>query len=755
MGYSVKVTGLSFNQEDILDFENKSLVLIGPQVTAELDVSGSFEFTIPPGHLYYDMFTSDSIMALTIEVWEDAVMQWFGRPIELNMDFYKNKKIYCEGALGFFNDSVIREAEYEDTQLSVIFAAVIAEHNSMVPESRQFTVGSFTVENDSVYRKFDYEQTSDVLKNKFLDAVEGHFFLRRENGVNYIDFLKDMPYTCNQQVEFAQNLLNFTHSFDGKDFATCVIPLGGNDEATGKHVDIKTVNNNSDILVGNAATNFGQIVKVQNYNDIKDPTKLVEEGTKYLRNLQWNALVIECSAVDLHFTDNTKQQFRVGQKVRCVSNPHWIDMELPISKMILYLDSAVKQITLGQIPKKTLARFYKELTSGSSGTGDEDETPDDWALIPPDTDGGEPTMKKIPVRIQIVELPYQTSYSDTDELQNNEYFDPTGIIVTPLASGLPDLTYFTDSRYIQAPGHDYAIIPMNELSFTYSSNGSQVPLTSSTKVTDIPQAQIMCWVWWTCPYNNQKHGQAFYIYNSDQAALDAENVPDYIRVVGDGGLYGFKHRDGAPINYARLQVKAFKSDGTAWEAPGYPGGMIPISELEIIPTKADINATTVYHVPPPNAEAGTLMASLSHARSVGNPLKFILESGSCYYEAGLSGNNSGFWLLCISEEPFSVYLEAQDWSNHEGSTNGIIYGFPGTYVYERLWTLNPGESGLPSKEQPSRTAWWRQHYSSEGANYQTISVNWKRPDGVTLTTTFKILVVASDYEADQPGWGGR
>ena len=55
-----------------------------------------------------------------------------------------------------------------------------------------------------------------------------------------------MPYSCNQVIEFAENMLNVTTTFDGNDYATCVFPLGANDE-NGDPITIANANNGSNL----------------------------------------------------------------------------------------------------------------------------------------------------------------------------------------------------------------------------------------------------------------------------------------------------------------------------------------------------------------------------------------------------------------------------------------------------------------------------------------------------------------------------
>lgn len=750
MLYRVLIDGV-----DMLDYNNQGLVLLSPQVEVELDTSGSFEFTVPPTHLYYDRFTPESIMKMTVEVWEDSVLHWFGRPIEYHLDFYKNKKINCEGGLAYFNDSVIRSEEWDQTSLSTIFAAVIAEHNSMVPSNRQFSVGNFTVSDRPVYRKFNYEQTFDVLKSKFLDAEEGHFFIRRENGVNYIDFLKDMPYTCNQDVEFAENLLNFTYNFDGKDFATCVIPLGGTDQETGKPIDIKSVNDGSDILVGNSAANYGNIVRVQQYNDIEDPSELVTEGQKYLTTLQYNAFLIECSAVDLHSKDGSQQQFRVGQMVTCVSNPHGIHLQLPISKMILYLDSAAKQITLGRIPKKTLSRFYKDkIAEGGGATGMEeaDELPEGWAIIPPDIDGGEPTLKKIPIAIQITHQPLQINYT-----QETKIFDITGLEVKAVATAQP-VTYFSDERY------PTGVIPHSELHFN-ASNGSQyyVLEPGQTNVLLFHKAKILVGVYWYCPYDNKKHIASFYIYDKVQEALDAAMAPHHIKI--EAPPTKLDYYDGEHINMSGAKVVAYKEDNTPYTANGYQNGIIPNSELVLDPSVADKDQVSeteyasdldIDPIDQPIPASGASAISFRVAYStVGDRYIFSSDENVNAVGFGTLNDSRRSIVFATSTENAAIHRQTEDVKTGKISVLQDIYAsssftYKGKTVYYHYYStagwynrelVGPwiNRSIYLSDNMAAKVAWTIVYGEAEEAK-QEITVQWAAPGGVTLEDTFKIEI---------------
>lgn len=357
MIYNVTLDGVS-----IFNYEYPDMVLLDPKLETELNTSGSFEFTMPASHVFYDnvqLLTSD------IEVYEGDHLLWFGRPVEIKTDYYRQKRVTCEGALAYFNDSVQELKEYDRISIRDFFKTVVENHNKQVAENRQFTVGNITIPDKKVYRKLQYEQTMDVLKKQCLSAEGGYFFVRRENGVNYIDWLPEMPYSCNQPIEFGLNLLNISGDIGGEDVATCVLPLGDTDSETGQPLTVASVNNGKKIVESEAVSTYGKITKAVTFSGVSDPRTLYQNGVEYLNSLQFDHLSIECDASELHFLNSNFEAFQVGQMIHCVSKPHLVDRDLPLTKMSLKLDTATKQITLGTSAKQTLTEIYADMTDSS------------------------------------------------------------------------------------------------------------------------------------------------------------------------------------------------------------------------------------------------------------------------------------------------------------------------------------------------------------------------------------------------------
>lgn len=365
MIYKLLLDGFDiFNQQD----DRK---LLNSNVSIELNAAGSCEFTMPVSHRYYDLV---SLLNQTLEIYdENDTVIWFGRPTEITTDFYNQKKVYFEGPMAFFGDTIQRPHEYPELETGVrsFFRQLIANHNDQVLDpNRRFTVGNLTIADDSIYRKTDYETTKECIERMCIDAEGGYMFFRRENGVNYIDWLSEETIVSNQPIMYAVNLKDIEQNINCDDVFSCLIPLGGELGDTGERLTIADVNDGIDYLMNSEAyTTYGKIYKVVEFDQYADAStetknKLKAEGQRYLTK-KWTELIrdrlsLTISAADLGYIDSEKSTLKIGRKVRVFSTPHAIDETLPITKIDFSLDSGVKDISIGTRPRQTLTEITYE-----------------------------------------------------------------------------------------------------------------------------------------------------------------------------------------------------------------------------------------------------------------------------------------------------------------------------------------------------------------------------------------------------------
>lgn len=349
--YTVKL-----DDKKIYDARIDDLKLIEPVIELEENNAGSFSFTIQNNHpSYNDIKRRKSI----IKVYEDDEIIFAGMVYEIEEDFYKNKKVYCEGELSYLNDTIQRPAEYHDMTVRGLLETYIENHNAQVEPEKQFKLGMVTVKdpNDSIYCYTNMETTLSCIKDDLLDDLGGILRVRYMNNEKYIDYITEDDVRTNQQViRLGENLINYTSNISSLDIATAIIPLGNRlekspIEALDMRLDIKSVNNNLDYVSDSiAVSNFGWIYKTVVWDDVTDANTLKSKGEKYLTDSQFDNLVIEVNALDMHLIDNNEMSIRLSDKIRIVSKPHGLkDKYFRLTKQTINLNNPENNtITLGK-----------------------------------------------------------------------------------------------------------------------------------------------------------------------------------------------------------------------------------------------------------------------------------------------------------------------------------------------------------------------------------------------------------------------
>lgn len=343
------------------DSRIEELALINPVVTLEENKAGSFSFTIYPGHPFYEKIQKRKSI---IEVYQDADLLFSGMCIDEGTDFYKQKNIFCEGELSYLNDSIQRPARYQGITVRGLLETYIANHNAQVEESKRFAVGSVTVTdpNDYLYCFTNMESTMQAIKEDLVDDLGGFFRIRHEGGVKYIDYLADSQNTNTQTIKIGKNLMDFTSNVDSSEIATAIIPLGAKlaestVEGLETRLTIESVNNGLDYVYSPEAVEaYGWIYQTVEWDSVTTPEALKRKGEQFLSDIQFENMVIEAKAVDLHLTDKEIERFKLSDQIRVLSAPHGLDRYFRLTKLSINLNNpAGNTITLGKDEKVTLS----------------------------------------------------------------------------------------------------------------------------------------------------------------------------------------------------------------------------------------------------------------------------------------------------------------------------------------------------------------------------------------------------------------
>ena len=349
------------------------LALFNPKLTLEMGKAGSLEFDIPPSNSHYsDIQQLTSIV--TADMDGDEIFR--GRVLSNERMFNNVRHIYCEGDLAFLVDSVQKTEKYTG-KTRALFNKFIANHNSRVENSKKFTVGQVTIDDRDIVLTgqsedintgdIDYKQiaidsivdewntTFEQIQTCLIDYCGGYLRTRYQNGVNYIDYVKEYGGTATQEIELGKNLLDLTEEVSVEDLFTVLIPLGDD------NLTIKSVNGGKDELVdSNAVAKYGRIIKTHVFNNVNEASTLLENARRYLASNVNVPRTVTITAVDLHLLDQSVAAIHLGDKVHISSGPHSMDEYLMCTKIEYDMaNPANNKYTFGN-PKQTLTERYKE-----------------------------------------------------------------------------------------------------------------------------------------------------------------------------------------------------------------------------------------------------------------------------------------------------------------------------------------------------------------------------------------------------------
>ena len=272
--------------------------LIDPSIDLALNKAGKAEFTVPAQHPFYKyikpMVTNIEIFDI-VEGVETSV--FFGRISNVNRGWNNQKRVTCEGAFAFFNDTIQKYKKYasKNTTLEQFFNSVLDRHNNqLTDESRKIYAGTIKlidpdyptdtskeIQNKKVYRLTNYETTIDILTEMCLESEGGYMFIRRElqegdTYKNYLDWVNRLDTDINQPAKFGLNLTDLNQDFDPDELYTALMPLGADYD---KYVSI------SSFETGDNPYEKGWYIK-EGDDYIRTNDTSVQEGTTYYEQTQ-------------------------------------------------------------------------------------------------------------------------------------------------------------------------------------------------------------------------------------------------------------------------------------------------------------------------------------------------------------------------------------------------------------------------------------------------------------------------------------
>ena len=413
--------------DDTIDLHTSDIncMLLNPSLDLEMNSAGSFNFTLPPSHPYWDAV---KVLKSTIDVYEDEDLIFTGRIASIEKNWNNERVVQCEGALAYFNDSVHRQMKWEtplpiaseDPTVHNFLKDILDNHNvfeGAENANRHIFIGNITVDPEVVTREVNYDTTLDILTRMCIDTNGGYMSIRKDlnDGKLYLDWIKDFTEESGQPAQFGLNLLNFDTSLSAEDICTGVLARGAEvNEQTVMLNDVELVDETTypDMSVTHYTTQyqdilwhregvekFGQVVQVHDFSDAQTAWKdgqgqivansLFEMAKKWLEEKNTKIETIEVEVAELAWLGEGMPKYKLGQIVELSDDIHMAGESyetrlLPMYKLSCDLNSGSKKVTLGTPPKKELTQISASnsdsstlsssgSSSGSGGSGGGEE----------------------------------------------------------------------------------------------------------------------------------------------------------------------------------------------------------------------------------------------------------------------------------------------------------------------------------------------------------------------------------------------
>lgn len=385
---------------ELLYYPNdESFSLLNSKLETALNEAGSFECDVPKSNLRYADIDESCLRSAMIQVLKDGIEIFYGEIREVTQNFDFTKHLYVVGELAFLFDSIQPQHKYQDTPTNM-FYALIANHNSQVEDRKKFIARNVLVEdpNDYIYHFTNREDTLSALREKMCDTLNGFLRISKSNGQRYLDLIPLSAYGeyCTQEIQFGENMLDYSANYSANDIATCVIPLGvrlddnqrtsdaidGLDEyltIKGTEVDENHAHESDDfVYIQSAVNKFGWVRVVKSWDDVTLPGNLKSKAVQWLTDAQYSKMELELNAVDLSMLDHNIDSFEVGDTVHCWAEPYNMDTTFPVRKKTIYLNDLSKNfITLSN------TEVQKSYTSQQSQAVNsiKDEIPETFTIL--------------------------------------------------------------------------------------------------------------------------------------------------------------------------------------------------------------------------------------------------------------------------------------------------------------------------------------------------------------------------------------
>lgn len=326
-----------------------AFMIFNPKLSLELNKAGTFDFTIYPNHPKFDDLKK---MKSIITVYNNDELLFRGRILNVETGWLNQKEINCEGELAFLNDSILDSYKFESIKVEDVLDGLLRNHNDQmgwidgcsetddIVKFKKIYLGDVVGFDDDAVdipdKEYDYKSTWETIDELLLKKLGGYFHLSHAEGKTFLNYYKEYSSDIlNQSIEFGKNIIDFTHSANGEDIFTGILPLGANTSDNKGKINIMSENQDAPegrklyLLDHEKSKSFGVILKKVNFDDVTSdyefPAKVLKaRGNEHMKKAGLIAEEIEINAVDLSILNKKFDSFKIGTQVSVYDPNHGV-----------------------------------------------------------------------------------------------------------------------------------------------------------------------------------------------------------------------------------------------------------------------------------------------------------------------------------------------------------------------------------------------------------------------------------------------
>lgn len=326
-----------------------AFIIHNPKLSLELNKAGTFDFTIYPKHPKFDDLKK---MRSIITVYNNDELLFRGRILNVDTGWLNQKDVSCEGELAFLNDSILDSYKFNSLKVKDVLRELLENHNDQmgwidnhsetddIVNFKKIYLGDVVGFEDDTLDipdgEYVYKSTWETIDELLLKKLGGYFHLSHDEGKTSLNYYKEYSDdVLNQSIEFGKNIIDFTHSANGEDIFTGILPLGANTSDGKGKINIMSENQDAPegrrlyLLDHEKAKSFGVILKKVDFNDVTSdyefPAKVLKaRGNEHMKKAGLIAEEIELGAVDLSILNKNFDSFRIGTQVSVFDPNHGI-----------------------------------------------------------------------------------------------------------------------------------------------------------------------------------------------------------------------------------------------------------------------------------------------------------------------------------------------------------------------------------------------------------------------------------------------